>query len=408
MTERTNQQEYRDLIPRPAAQRCIAMILAGGQGSRLGFLTKKMAKPAVPFGGSYRIIDFVLSNCRNSGIATVGVLTQYQPLTLHSHIGRGEVWDLERQGGGVTILPPYTRENGADWYQGTADAIYQNIGFIEQFEPTEVLILSGDHIYMMDYSDMLTSHRLQAADVSIGVVTVAPSEASRFGIVETVDGDWIGGFQEKPQQPRSNLASMGIYVFKWSVLREYLERDARAATSAHDFGQTIIPAMLADGRRLLAHRFHGYWKDVGTIQSYWEANMDAVAACSSLNLYDPSWPIDSRHSTQAPHYIADTARVESSLIGADCRIEGHVSHSVIFPGCHIGAGAEVSYAIVMPATTIAPAAKVRHAIIGTKAWLGEGAVVCGSRQDIVTIPERVRIMPPSGRPEGKSAAKQVG
>ena len=255
---------------------CLAMILAGGQGSRLGALTKNIAKPAVPFGGKYRIIDFPLSNCANSGIETVGVLTQYRPLELHTYLGTGEAWNLDRKNGGVYILPPYAREKGADWYKGTADAIYQNINFINKANPEYVLILSGDHIYTMDYAKMIEAHKMNKAEATIGVIKVPMKEASRFGIMSTDKEGRITKFAEKPAKPESNLASMGIYVFSWGFLREYLENDAKDETSSHDFGKNIIPKMLADQARLYSYAFEGYWKDVGTIDSLWEANMDLL------------------------------------------------------------------------------------------------------------------------------------
>ena len=265
---------------------CLAMILAGGQGSRLGALTKKIAKPAVPFGGKYRIIDFPLSNCRNSDINTVGILTQYQPLALHSYLGTGEAWDLDRKNGGVYILPPYAREKGAEWYKGTADAIYQNLNFIEMIDPEYVLILSGDHIYKMDYSWMLEYHKLKKAEATIGVIEVPWEEASRFGIMNTDEENKIIEFQEKPEKPESNLASMGIYIFNWKFLKRYLEEDARDNVSSHDFGKNIIPKMLSAGARMYSYAFNGYWKDVGTISSLWEANMDLLEDEPELNLHE--------------------------------------------------------------------------------------------------------------------------
>lgn len=351
------------------------MILAGGQGTRLGMLTKKLAKPAVPFGGKYRIIDFPLSNCYNSGIDTVGVLTQYQPLALHSYIGIGSAWDLDRRNGGVYVLPPYVREKGGEWYKGTADAIYQNVNFIEMFNPDYVLVLSGDHIYKMDYSLMLDYHRSKQADATIAVIQVPWAEAGRFGIMNTAAGDSITEFAEKPKNPKSNLASMGIYVFDWRVLRAYLAADAADPDSSHDFGKNVIPKMLSAGERLYAYRFDGYWKDVGTVESYWEANMDLLSDEPQLNLYDPKWRIYSVNPTQPSHFVADTARVTCSLITEGCRVHGEVENSVLFPGVYIGAGAKVKDSIIMPYTSIGAHSVISKAIIGRKTVIEAGAQV---------------------------------
>jgi glucose-1-phosphate adenylyltransferase len=342
------------------------MILAGGQGSRLGTLTKKLAKPAVPFGGKYRIIDFPLSNCYNSGINTVGVLTQYQPLALHSYIGIGSAWDLDRRDGGVYVLPPYVREKGGEWYKGTADAIFQNINFIEMFNPEYVLILSGDHIYKMDYSRMLDYHKSKQADVTIAVIAVPWEEAGRFGIMNTATDDRIVEFEEKPKKPKSNLASMGIYVFSWAALRSYLTADAIDTKSSHDFGKDVIPQMLAGNERLCAYHFDGYWKDVGTVESFWEANMDLLSDEPALDLYDPDWRIYSVNPTQPPHVIADTASVVCSLISEGCQVLGQVENSVLFPGVFIGEGAIVKDSIIMPYASIGANAIVSKAIIGRK------------------------------------------
>lgn len=361
------------------SKECVAMLLAGGQGSRLGALTKKLAKPAVPFGGKYRIIDFPLSNCFNSGIYTVGVLTQYQPLALHSYIGIGSAWDLDRRDGGVYVLPPYVREKGGEWYKGTADAIFQNINFIEMFNPEYVLILSGDHIYKMDYSLMVDYHKAKQADATIAVIEVPWEEASRFGIMNTDATDRIIEFEEKPRQPKSNLASMGIYVFSWSALRAYLTADAINQASSHDFGKDVIPQMLAGNERLCAYRFEGYWKDVGTVESFWEANMDLLSDEPALDLYDSAWRIYSVSPTQPPHVIAANAKVVCSMISEGCTVFGEVENSVLFPGVHVGEGAKVKDSILMPHVSIGAKAIVNKAIIGrnsqveTNARLGVGS-----------------------------------
>ncbi|XER10002.1 Glucose-1-phosphate adenylyltransferase [Sporomusa aerivorans] len=351
------------------------MILAGGQGTRLGALTKKLAKPAVPFGGKYRIIDFPLSNCYNSGIDTVGVLTQYQPLALHSYIGIGSAWDLDRRSGGVYVLPPYIREKGGEWYKGTADAIFQNFNFIEMFNPQYVLVLSGDHIYKMDYSSMLDYHKSRQADVTIAVIEVPWAEADRFGIMNTAEEDRVAEFEEKPKRPKNNLASMGIYVFSWPALRAYLAADSVDNSSSHDFGKNVIPRMLAAGERLFAYRFGGYWKDVGTVESYWEANMDLLSDEPALDLYDSSWRIYSVNPTQPPQFIADTARISCSLITEGCQVFGEVERSVLFPGVRIGEGARVKDSIIMPYTSIGANAVINRAIIGRKSVVEGGAQV---------------------------------
>ena len=315
-----------------AKKECVAMLLAGGQGSRLHVLTQKMAKPAVPFGGKYRIIDFPLSNCINSGIDTVGVLTQYQPLVLNDYIGNGQPWDLDRLYGGVHILPPYQSVNGASWYEGTANAIYQNMPFIERYDPEYVLILSGDHIYKMDYARMLEEHVQKKSDCTIAVLEVELSEASRFGIMNTDEEGNVYEFEEKPKNPKSNLASMGIYIFNWKVLKQYLIADEQNPDSAKDFGKNIIPAMLADQCKLSTYRFEGYWKDVGTIDSLWEANMDLLNAKIPFDLYDPSWKIYTRNPVAPPHYISRCAKVENSMIAEGCEVDGMVDFSVLFFG----------------------------------------------------------------------------
>jgi glucose-1-phosphate adenylyltransferase len=356
---------------------CVAMILAGGQGSRLGMLTKKLAKPAVPFGGKYRIIDFPLSNCRNSQIDTVGVLTQYQPLALHSYIGIGSAWDMDRRNGGVYVLPPYAKEKGAEWYRGTADAIYQNINFLSLFEPECVLILSGDHIYKMDYAAMIDYHKAHQADATIAVIEVPWEEASRFGIMNTDKKNRIIEFDEKPKNPKNNLASMGIYVFNWPVLKTYLEEDAANNESHHDFGKDIIPQMLADKRNMMAHRFEGYWKDVGTVESYWEASMDLVADEPAFNIHDPKWKIYSVNPSQPPQYIAPESKVTCSLVSEGTRIYGEVENSVVFPGVYIGPGAVVKNSVLMPYAWIGDNAVVDKTVVGRKTVIEHDAKVGG-------------------------------
>ena len=311
---------------------CVAMLLAGGQGSRLYTLTEKTAKPAVPFGGKYRIIDFTLSNCVNSGIDTVGVLTQYQPLQLNEYIGTGQPWDLDRNVGGVSVLPPYQGMKGADWYKGTANAIYQNLDFIDRYDPEYVLVLSGDHIYKMDYSAMLDFHKEKGADCTIAVLTVPMEEASRFGIMNTLEDGAIYEFEEKPKQPKSNKASMGIYIFTYKKLREYLIADENTPGSSNDFGKNIIPNMLNAGEKMYAYPFQGYWKDVGTISSLWEGNMDLLGDHPNFNLYDRSWRIFFRSSGNPPQYVADTAEINNSIITEGCVIRGKVENSVLFSG----------------------------------------------------------------------------
>ena len=316
------------------------MLLAGGQGSRLYVLTEKMAKPAVPFGGKYRIIDFTLSNCINSGIDTVGVLTQYEPHALNAYIGSGQPWDLDRLTGGVFILPPYQGGRNSQWYTGTANAVYQNIGFVEQYDPEYVLVLSGDHIYKMDYSKMLAFHREKGADCTIAVLEVPIEEASRFGIVNADDDQRIVEFDEKPKNPKSTYASMGVYIFNWKKIREYLKRDSADPNSSNDFGKNIIPAMLGNRERLYAYGFNGYWKDVGTIDSLWEANMDMLSPSSSLNLADPGWRIYTRNPGSPPHYMAENAKISHSIVTEGCEIYGSVEESVLFSRRHGQGGRE--------------------------------------------------------------------
>ncbi len=353
----------------------IAMLLAGGQGSRLYTLTQSIAKPAVPFGGKYRIIDFPLSNCVNSGVDTVGVLTQYQPLELNDYIGNGQPWDLDRNNGGVHVLPPYQKQQGSDWYTGTANAIYQNIPFIDRYDPEYVLILSGDHIYKMDYSKMLKFHKEKNADCTIAVIDVPMEEASRFGIMSCDEDMKIFQFEEKPKNPTSTLASMGIYIFSWKKLRYYLEKDEKTEGSSKDFGKNIIPDMLNNNEGLFAYTFDSYWKDVGTIDSLWEANMDLINPNVPLDLHDKSWKIYSRTPVMPPHFISDKALVQNSLVTEGCSIDGKVDFSVIFAGVTIEEGAEVRDSIVMPGTVVKKGAKINYAIIAEDTVIGENASI---------------------------------
>ena len=353
----------------------VAMLLAGGQGNRLYVLTNQRAKPAVPFGGKYRIIDFPLSNCTNSGIDTVGVLTQYRPLELNSYIGNGQPWDLDRMNGGVYILPPYTGSS-ASWYKGTANAIYQNMNFIEQYDPEYVLILSGDHIYKMDYDKMLDFHKEKKADATIAVMDVPVDESSSFVIMNTND-DWsIYEFEEKPKEPKSTKASMGIYIFKWEKLRKYLiEDEAKGENTSNDFGKNIIPAMLDDNQKLFAYPFEGYWKDVGTIDSLWEANMDLLNPSIAINMWDPLWRIYSRHNVTTPHYIAKDAKIENSMITEGCYVNGNLNYSILFSDVEVDDGADLQYAVVMRNTKVGKGAKVHYAIVADDAIIEDGAVV---------------------------------
>ncbi len=366
----------------------LGLILAGGQGSRLKALTKTVAKPAVPFGGKYRIIDFPLSNCSNSGIEKVGVLTQYKPLELHNYLGSGSAWDLDRNGGGCFILPPYAREKDAEWYRGTADAIYQNINFVKLADPDYVLILSGDHIYTMDYAGMLEAHKQAKADATIGVFEVPWDEAPRFGIMNTdKETGKIVEFEEKPANPKSNLASMGIYIFTADVLIKYLEEDGVNENSTHDFGKDIIPKMLGDGLTLLSYAFDGYWKDVGTIESLWQANMDLLQDTPPFDLTG-DWKIYSSNPSMPPHYIGEQASVKQSLITEGAKILGEVDRSVIFPGVRIGKGAKVTNSVIFPFTTIEDNAIVDHAILAQDVVVKAGAKVQGEETAILVIPEK--------------------
>ena len=354
---------------------CIAMLLAGGQGSRLYALTQKVAKPSVPFGGKYRIIDFPLSNCANSGIDTVGVLTQYRPLQLNSYIGSGQPWDMDVTDGGVYILPPYQSagEKGS-WFSGTANAIYQNIGFIEAYDPENVLILSGDHIYKMDYADMLREHLEHDAACTISVLQVSMEEATRFGIMNLGEDGYVCEFEEKPRHPKSDLASMGIYIFNWKKLREYLIADENDPTSSKDFGKNIIPKMLCAGEKLWPYRFSGYWRDVGTITSLWDANMDMLST-TLINLYDPSWPISSRSPICPPHFTGENAHINHSIVTEGCEIDGTVENSVLSSAVRVGTGANIIYSVLMPGAVVEEGATVEYAIVGENTVVHKGAHV---------------------------------
>ncbi len=361
---------------------CIAMLLAGGQGSRLYALTKKLAKPAVPFGGKYRIIDFPLSNCVNSGIDTVGILTQYQPLLLNEYIGNGQPWDLDRLYGGVHVLPPYQKATGSDWYKGTANAIYQNIDFIERYNPEYVLILSGDHIYKMDYSDMLSHHKQTGADCTIAVLDVPIAEASRFGIMTADENGNITKFEEKPKEPKSTLASMGIYIFTWEKLRKYLTQDDKDKTSDNDFGKNIIPSMLNEKQKLVAWAFDGYWKDVGTIESLWEANMDLLNPNVPLDVWNPDWKIYSRTAGRPPHFVGTDAKIDNCMLTEGCVIEGEVYNSIIFAGAKIHKGAVVESSIIMPGVSVGENAKIEYSIIAEDVNIKSGAIIGAKPEDI--------------------------
>ena len=364
------------------SKKCVAMLLAGGQGSRLGVLTSKIAKPAVPYGGKYRIIDFPLSNCANSGIDTVGILTQYKPLELNDYVGSGKPWDLDRTYGGVHILPPYHNQEGGNWYKGTANAIYQNLEFIERYNPQYVLILSGDHIYKMDYSDMLEQHIESGAACTIAVLDVSLEEASRFGIMNTKDDGTIYEFEEKPKQPKSTLASMGIYIFNWDKLKYYLTEDEKDENSSNDFGKNIIPSMLSRNELLKVYRFNDYWKDVGTVDSLWEANLDLLNPKIDLNLADKNWKIYSRNTGIPPQYISPEAQVENSLITDGCEIYGIVDYSILFKNVTVEEGATVEYSLVMPGAVIKSGAKVRYSIIAENVTVEEGAVIGADPREV--------------------------
>ncbi|MBV4447281.1 glucose-1-phosphate adenylyltransferase [Clostridium tyrobutyricum] len=358
----------------------LSMILAGGQGSRLGILTKKLAKPAVPFGGKYRIIDFALSNCSNSGIYTVGVLTQYKPLELNSHIGIGSSWDLDRRDGGVYILPPYQEENGGNWYKGTADAIYQNITFIDNYDPEYVLILSGDHIYKMNYGDMLKFHKEKKADVTIAVIEVPKEETYRFGIINTKQDMSVYEFEEKPVKAKSTKASMGVYIFNWKLLKKFLRADENNKSSANDFGKNIIPNMLEMGVKMYAYSFKGYWKDVGTIDSLWEANMDLLREDNELNLGDPDWRIYSVNNVEPAQYIGPNANIKSSIAVDGCEIYGEVNYSIIFSGCVIGKNSKIIDSVIMPNTKIGDNVIINKAVVGSNVTVRRNSIIGDGKQ----------------------------
>ena len=374
-----------------AKKEMIAMLLAGGQGSRLGVLTAKVAKPAVTFGGKYRIIDFPLSNCINSGIDTVGVLTQYQPLRLNTHIGIGIPWDLDRNNGGVTVLPPYEKSNNSEWYTGTANAIYQNMNYIDTYDPEYVLILSGDHIYKMDYEVMLDFHKENNADVTIAAMPVPIEEASRFGIVITDEERRITEFEEKPEKPRSNLASMGIYIFNWKLLRKMLLADMKDPDSNHDFGKDIIPRMLEDQKTLYAYKFKGYWKDVGTIDSLWEANMDLLDKNNALDLADSSWKIYTQDTDALPQYIGAQASIERAFITQGCIVDGLVKNSVLFTGAKVAPGAKIIDSVLMPGVEVEEGAVVTRALVADNVKIGKNAVVgSADSENIELVAKRVK------------------
>ena len=371
---------------------CIAMLLAGGQGSRLYALTQNVAKPSVPFGGKYRIIDFPLSNCTNSGIDTVGILTQYRPLQLNSYIGNGKPWDLDVSDGGAYILPPYQSagEKGS-WFSGTANAIYQNIGFIENYDPDNVLILSGDHIYKMDYADMLREHIEHDAACTIAVQQVSMQEATRMGIMNVGEDGYVCEFEEKPAHPKSDLASMGIYIFNWKLLRKLLLADIKNPDSNHDFGKDIIPTLLAQDKALYAYKFKGYWKDVGTIDSLWEANMDLLSPNSELDLNDPTWKIYTEDATSLPQYICDTAVINTAFITQGCVVEGEITNSVLFTGVKVGPGAKIIDSVLMPGVVVETGAVVQRALVADGVVIGANARV-GSKdsEHIELVSKRVK------------------
>lgn len=370
----------------------IAMLLAGGQGSRLKLLTKENAKPAVPFGGKYRIIDFPLSNCSNSGIFDVGILTQYKPYQLNSHIGIGSAWDLDRRSGGVRILPPYMSEQGGRWYKGTANAIYENISFIDELDPQYVLILSGDHIYKMDYYTMLDFHKKKGADITISVIEVPWEETHRFGILNTDENDFIVEFDEKPKHAKSNLASMGIYIFDWKSLRSYLISDEKNPDSSNDFGKNIIPNMKRDGKKTFAYRFKGYWKDVGTVQSYWESNMDLLLESNELDLYDASWKIYSKNRHLPPQYISCDASVTNSLVNEGCFIEGHLENCVLFNEIFVRKNAKIFNSVILSGATIEDGCEIHNAVIMEDVVVKAGTVIGEPNSTTVYLVSNNKIM----------------
>ena len=373
------------------AKELVAMLLAGGQGSRLYALTQKLAKPAVPFGGKYRIIDFPLSNCVNSGIDTVGILTQYQPFVLNEYIGNGQPWDLDRLYGGVHVLPPYQKASGSDWYKGTANAIYQNIAFIERYDPEYVIILSGDQICKQDYSDFLKFHKEKNAEFSVAVMEVPWEDASRFGLMVADDDDKITEFQEKPKNPKSNLASMGIYIFNWKLLRKMLLADMKNADSNHDFGKDIIPTMLNDGKNLYAYKFNGYWKDVGTVDSLWEANMDLLKD-KDLDLYNikKDWKIYTEDTLGKPQIIGEKAEVKNSLVTQGCMVNGTVEGSVLFNNVNVGEGAKVVDSVLMPGVLVEEGAEIYKAIIDENVVVKAGTVINSEAKEVELVSDNSR------------------
>lgn len=367
-----------DLSTEAMKTEMLAMILAGGQGTRLGKLTKNIAKPAVPFGGRYRIIDFTLSNCANSGIKNVGVVTQYQPLALNEHIGNGASWGLDGINSGVTILQPFSSSEGSKWFEGTAHAIYQNIAYIDQMDPQYVLVLSGDHIYKMDYEEMLENHKENNASLSVAVIEVPIDEASRFGIMNTDENDRIIEFEEKPEQPKNNLASMGIYIFNWGRLRSVLMNSYNKDGQMIDFGQHVIPNYLESGENVFAYRFQGYWKDVGTIDSLWEASMEFIEPEMELDIRDRNWRVYSKNTISPPHFLTETGSAKDSLIVDGCFVAGDVEHSILSDDVQIKEGSQVTDSVIMPGATIGKNVKIHRAIIGENAIVGDNAVVDGT------------------------------
>lgn len=364
------------------SKKTIALLLAGGKGSRLGVLTTNIAKPAVLYGGKFRIIDFSLSNCINSGIDTVGVITQYQPLVLNAHMGIGKPWDMDRMNGGLTILSPFMKDDVGEWQKGTANAVFQNIHYVDKMSPEYVIILSGDHIYKMDYSLMLDFHKKKKADATISVIEVPFEHANRFGIMNTAEDGKVYEFEEKPAHPKSNLASMGVYIFTWKVLREYLLRDEEITESDHDFGKNLIPMMLNENRSMWAYKFSGYWKDVGTIQAFWESNMDLIKRVPEFNLFDPDWKICTRNPTKPAHYIGPNGCVKKSIVAEGCMIYGSIKNSVIFPGVYVAEGAVIEDSIVMSNSEIGSDSHIIQSIVSDRVTVGKN-VKMGFGENVV-------------------------